>query len=378
MHIFGGVIIPEERITNEHWALHLPTLTWSPLTLNTHDDDDDNYVITEPDNSTDIDLNAVDVSMEIINANSASGPIRARGHTAHVIGSTMVVLFGMTDSQHTFIYYVQEYDFGKCNAVLSRVCCGNAVLSRVCCGNAVLSRVCCGNAVLSRVCCGNAVLSRVVAVFEVCCVLFQSRVSGQSPVRTDWSQKADWDTRQCMMSRLDWCMCMVAISLGKCPRSCWSMTQWLTSGRDGAGGSTSHTLTFTFTPPPSLSPSLTLSLPHSPLPSLPPSLSPPLPSLPPSLSPSLTPPFPLSLPHSLPPFPLSLPHSLPPSLPPSLSPSLTLSPLHSLPPSPSHPPFSLLVDQLQSTSIPPSSSGTVSCLCLVALGLNKNASQTSC
>jgi hypothetical protein len=36
------------------------------------------------------------------------------------------------------------------------------------------------------------------------------------------------------------------------------------------------------------------------------------------------------------------------------------------------------VDQLQSTSIPPSSSGTVSCLCLEALGLNENASQTSC
>ena len=260
MHIFGGVLIPEERITNEHWALHLPTLTWSPLTLNTHDDDDDNYVITEPDNSTDIDLNAVDVSMEIINANSASGPIRARGHTAHVIGSTMVVLFGMTDSQHTFIYYVQEYDFGKCNAVCTELlwqCCVVPSLLWQCCVVPSLLWQCCVVPSLLWQCCVYRV---VVAVFEVCCVLFQSRVSGQSPVRTDWSHEADWDTRQCMMSRLDWCMCMVAISLMKCPRSCWSMTQWLTSGREGAGESTFHTLTVTFTPslPPSLSPSLSL------------------------------------------------------------------------------------------------------------------------
>ena len=123
MHIFGGVLIPEERITNEHWTLHLPTLTWSPLTLHTYNDDDD--VVIEPDNSTDIDVNAADVAMEITNEKTTRVPIRVRGHTAHVIGSTMVVLFGMTDYQHEFIDYVQEYDFGKCNIVCVGICHGS-------------------------------------------------------------------------------------------------------------------------------------------------------------------------------------------------------------------------------------------------------------
>ena len=114
MHVFGGVLIPEERITNEHWALHLPTLTWSPLTLHADDYDNDDDVVIEPDNSTDIDIDTADVAMEITNEKTTSGPIRVRGHTAHVIGSTMVVLFGMTDTQRGFIDYIQEYDFGKC------------------------------------------------------------------------------------------------------------------------------------------------------------------------------------------------------------------------------------------------------------------------
>ena len=107
MHIFGGVLIPEERITNEHWALHLPSLTWSPLTLHTDD------VITNlSDNSTTVDADA-DVTMETTNQSTTTVPIRVRDHTAHVVGSMMVVLFGMTDSEHKFIYYVQEYDFRK-------------------------------------------------------------------------------------------------------------------------------------------------------------------------------------------------------------------------------------------------------------------------
>ena len=105
MHIFGGVLIPRERTTNEHWALHLPTLTWSPLTLHT----DDIIVANSSDNSTDADA---DVAMETPNGNAVSVPLPVRSHTSHVVGSTMVVLMGMTDSSQTLLNYVQEYDFG--------------------------------------------------------------------------------------------------------------------------------------------------------------------------------------------------------------------------------------------------------------------------
>lgn len=108
MHIFGGVLIPEERITNEHWVFHLPTLTWSPLTVDS--DDDVNY---SPYNSTMTVGTDANVAIETTDEDTPTVPIRVRGHTAHVFGSTMVVLFGMTDLEEHFINFVQEYDFSE-------------------------------------------------------------------------------------------------------------------------------------------------------------------------------------------------------------------------------------------------------------------------
>ncbi|CAI8041271.1 Attractin [Geodia barretti] len=108
MHVFGGVLIPEERITNEHWVLHLPTLTWSPLTLSPDPNDD---VI---DNSTSYNLTGVDDDNSVVvttaNHNTVKLPLRVRSHTAHMVSTVMIVLFGMSDLQHKFFSFVQEYD----------------------------------------------------------------------------------------------------------------------------------------------------------------------------------------------------------------------------------------------------------------------------
>ena len=29
MYVFGGALLPSEEVTNELWALHLPSLTWT-------------------------------------------------------------------------------------------------------------------------------------------------------------------------------------------------------------------------------------------------------------------------------------------------------------------------------------------------------------
>ena len=108
MHVFGGVLIPEERITDEHWALHLPTLTWSPLTL--HTDNDITYLSNNSTMTVGPDVNVAIVTTD---EDTPTVPIRVRGHTAHVFGSTMAVLFGMTDLERLFIDFVQEYDFSE-------------------------------------------------------------------------------------------------------------------------------------------------------------------------------------------------------------------------------------------------------------------------
>lgn len=124
MHIFGGVLIPDERITDEHWALHLPTLTWSPLTLHT-----DNDITYSSNNSTMTVGPDVNVAIETTDEDTPTVPIRVRGHTAHVFGSTMAVLFGMTDLERPFIDFVQEYDFSEALQLsVQNLCCSLPVL----------------------------------------------------------------------------------------------------------------------------------------------------------------------------------------------------------------------------------------------------------
>lgn len=87
MYIFGGALTPSEAVVSELWQLNLGSLQWTPL-----------FNISE-DNSSAESANML--------------PVAVRGHTAHVVGSKMVVLFGISPGENIFPAYVQEYDFGE-------------------------------------------------------------------------------------------------------------------------------------------------------------------------------------------------------------------------------------------------------------------------
>lgn len=86
MYVFGGALYPSEAMVSELWLLNLTTSQWTPLFNDTMDN------VTEP---------------------LPSLPVAVRGHTAHVVGSKMVVLFGISPGEEIFPAYVQEYDFGE-------------------------------------------------------------------------------------------------------------------------------------------------------------------------------------------------------------------------------------------------------------------------
>ena len=81
MYVFGGTKLATEKLTNELWALDLATTTWA-------------LIGTKSTN----------------NSSDAFLPIAVRSHTAHVVGTKMVVLFGLTYVENS---YVQEFDFSK-------------------------------------------------------------------------------------------------------------------------------------------------------------------------------------------------------------------------------------------------------------------------
>ena len=82
MYVFGGTKLATEEITNELWALDLAAMTWALIGTN-------------------------------YNTSVRSLPVPVRSHTAHVVGSKMVVLLGLTSVEDVIISYVQEFDFGK-------------------------------------------------------------------------------------------------------------------------------------------------------------------------------------------------------------------------------------------------------------------------
>lgn len=87
MYVFGGALTPSEVIVSELWQLNLVSLQWTPL-----------FNMSEDNSSAEPAL---------------ALPIAVRGHTAHVVGSKMVVLFGISPERVIFPAYVQEYDFGE-------------------------------------------------------------------------------------------------------------------------------------------------------------------------------------------------------------------------------------------------------------------------
>lgn len=111
MYVFGGAKWPSEEIVNELWALDLYTLLWTPLFS-------PSPLSTEPDNTT-MHGNSDTLSVVSFQQNEEDLlPLPVRSHTAHVVGSKMVVLFGLSSGAETCISYVQEYDFGKLLHVL--------------------------------------------------------------------------------------------------------------------------------------------------------------------------------------------------------------------------------------------------------------------
>ena len=109
MYVFGGAKWPSEEIVNELWALNFNTQLWTslsyfhPLSLE-HDS-----ILTEGD--VDIIQNVSKMSFQ---PNTKTRlPLPVRSHTAHVTGSKMIILFGLSSGTETLISYVQEYDFGK-------------------------------------------------------------------------------------------------------------------------------------------------------------------------------------------------------------------------------------------------------------------------
>ena len=83
MFVFGGSLFPSEDFTNELWELDLVLWEWLPL-----------FNRTTP-------------------TSVISLPVPVRDHTAHVVGSKMVVLYGLSSLSTAFFSLVQEYDLSK-------------------------------------------------------------------------------------------------------------------------------------------------------------------------------------------------------------------------------------------------------------------------
>ena len=104
MYVYGGAKLPSEDVVDELWALDLITHEWTPHfnMSEIHVEDNITTLMDEPD-----------VSTVISQPRRSLLPIPVRSHTAHVVDSKMVVLFGLSSSAEFFISYVQEYNFGK-------------------------------------------------------------------------------------------------------------------------------------------------------------------------------------------------------------------------------------------------------------------------
>lgn len=89
MYVFGGSLYPSEVMTSELWRLDLTSLKWHPLF---------NQSSPTSDNSS---------------APLLQLPVPVRGHTAHVVGGHMLVLFGLSSGAEEFPAYIQRYDFSE-------------------------------------------------------------------------------------------------------------------------------------------------------------------------------------------------------------------------------------------------------------------------
>ena len=84
MYVFGGTKVLTEEMTNELWALDLATMAWAVIGTNKTNDSSISFL-----------------------------PIPVRSHTAHVIGSKMVVILGWSSLEDSTVSLVQEFDFSE-------------------------------------------------------------------------------------------------------------------------------------------------------------------------------------------------------------------------------------------------------------------------
>ena len=111
MYVFGGSKLPQETITNELWAFNLTNRTWTNLS----EDREGEIPMNNSSNSTGT---VVDMGSGPLVAMGTTNqmdylPLAVRGHTAHVVGSKMVVLFGQAKSEQRLVAFVQEYNLGE-------------------------------------------------------------------------------------------------------------------------------------------------------------------------------------------------------------------------------------------------------------------------
>ena len=109
MYVYGGAKLPSEEVVDELWKLDLITHEWTPHF---------NMSEVPVDENTTALMDELDTV--IPQPKRSSLPIPVRSHTAHVVDSKMVVLFGLSSSTEIFVSYVQEYNFGKpCRTLIS-------------------------------------------------------------------------------------------------------------------------------------------------------------------------------------------------------------------------------------------------------------------
>lgn len=84
MYVFGGTKVTTEEMTNELWALDLTTMTWALIETN----------LTN-------------------NSSVAFLPFPVRSHTAHVVGSKMLIILGFSSIEDSTVSLVQEFDFSE-------------------------------------------------------------------------------------------------------------------------------------------------------------------------------------------------------------------------------------------------------------------------
>jgi len=120
MIVFGGLLVPSETFTDLLWSYNFTSDLWEVVSSSQGNNSISNNFTTSPDismelNDTDYDYASGDNN----NTNNTEDiaawglPLPVRGHTAHVIGNKMVVIFGLAYTAELFPTAIQQLDLGE-------------------------------------------------------------------------------------------------------------------------------------------------------------------------------------------------------------------------------------------------------------------------